>query len=148
MKKSKRLSPVDLLVVHCSATPPDADVGVKEIDKWHRDRGWLKVGYHFVIRRDGTIEQGRYLDETGAHVSGENDHSLGICLVGGVDDNMEAENNFDEAQFDALGDLLDALSVFYPNAAITGHRDLDGVNKACPSFDVSEWLKTVNGVML
>mgnify|MGYP000653872486 CR=1 FL=1 len=148
MKKNKRLDSVDMLVVHCSATQPDADIGVKEIDRWHRDRGWLKVGYHLVIRRDGTVEQGRYLDEQGAHAVEVNDHSLGICLVGGVDDQMEAEDNFSEAQFKALADVLDALLVFYPDAAICGHRDIEGVNKDCPSFNVSQWLESQSGVKL
>ena len=67
-----------------------------EIDRWHRERGWLKIGYHFVIKRDGTIEEGRHVDEVGAHAKGHNSTSVSVCMIGGVaEDNVqEAENNF------------------------------------------------------
>ncbi len=142
----------DYIVVHCSATPPDSDIGADEIDQWHRDRGWDGIGYHAVIRRDGEVEFGRHFDEAGAHVQGHNFRSVGVCMVGGIDDDGEAENNFTEEQFESLRDTVVFLKRAYPHARILGHRDLspdldgDGVIeehewvKDCPSFDVEDWL--------
>jgi len=142
----------DLLVVHCSATRPTHDIGVKEITHWHVQRGFDTVGYHYVIRRNGTVETGRPETAVGAHVKGHNSRSIGICLAGGLDAGGKPANTFTAAQFAALGQLLDDLRKRYPDARILGHRDLspdrngDGVIspnefiKACPSFDVAAWL--------
>lgn len=127
------------LVVHCAATKPTMNIGLREIRQWHRERGWLDIGYHFVIRRDGTVEQGRPQDVIGAHVEGHNYESLGICMAGGIDATGKPENNFTPAQFESLRTLLDKLQGDYPSARIVGHRDLDN-RKACPSFDVASWL--------
>lgn len=127
------------LVVHCAATKPTMDIGLREIRQWHRERGWLDIGYHFVIRRDGKVETGRPHDVIGAHVEGHNYESLGICMAGGIDAKGKPENNFTPAQFESLRALLDKLKVDYPSAKIVGHRDLDP-KKACPSFDVASWL--------
>ena len=113
------------------------DIGKKEIDTWHRQRGWLKIGYHYVIKRDGTVETGRDLNEVGAHVQGLNDRSLGVCMVGGIDDAGEPENNFTDEQFKALTTLLYQLKITFPDAQIKGHRNFAA--KACPSFDVEDW---------
>ncbi|MCO5735946.1 N-acetylmuramoyl-L-alanine amidase [Stenotrophomonas maltophilia] len=132
---------VQYLIVHCAATRPSMDVGVKEIRKWHLQRGFNDVGYHYVIRRDGSIEKGRADTIPGAHAEGYNGKSLGVCLVGGVSENdvKVAENNFTEAQFDALHTLLRQLRASHPNAKVIGHREVNR-GKACPSFDVQEWL--------
>jgi len=155
----KSRAKTDYIVVHCAATPPTLDIGKVEIDRWHRAQGWLMIGYHFVIRRDGTIEKGRDVDAIGSHVAGYNSTSVGISLVGGVDANGKPEDNFTSAQFAALAELLIELKAKYPKADILGHRDFspdrnkDGKItsnewlKACPSFDVREWLKST-GVLL
>ena len=130
---------VKYLAVHCSATKPSMDVGAAEIDRWHRAEGWFKIGYHYVIRRNGKIEKGRPESEIGAHVSGYNSVSLGVCLVGGCDDRMKAANNFTPAQFESLRTLLTELKTRYPEAIIQGHRDFPNVKKDCPSFDVKKW---------
>lgn len=127
------------LVVHCAATKPTMDIGLREIRQWHRERGWLDIGYHFVIRRDGTVETGRPQGVVGAHVEGHNSESLGVCMAGGINAQGKPENNFTEAQFESLRTLLDKLKVDYPSAKVVGHRDLDP-RKACPSFDVASWL--------
>ncbi|WP_337056748.1 peptidoglycan recognition protein family protein [Pseudomonas solani] len=127
------------LVVHCAATKPTMDIGLREIRQWHRERGWLDIGYHYVIRRDGTVEVGRPQNVIGAHVEGHNSESLGICMAGGIDASGKPENNFTAAQFESLRALLDKLKADYPSARIVGHRDLDP-KKACPSFDVASWL--------
>lgn len=136
----------DYIVVHCSATGSNQDIGAAEIDKWHRAKGWQCIGYHYVIRRDGTVEEGRARDVIGAHVEGWNEVSVGVCMVGGVDANdiTKAVNNFTPEQFESLKTLLLELKQAYPNAKIQGHRDFPKVAKACPSFDVAEWLKKVN----
>ncbi len=137
----KPLKPEDIkfLAVHCSASQPNRDIGVKDIDRWHRARGFVGIGYHFVIRRDGTLEEGRPVTQRGAHVEDWNHCSLGICLVGGVDSKLKPENNFTPAQFDKLRSLLEMLTGKYPQAQVQGHRDFPHVNKACPSFDVRSW---------
>lgn len=133
---------VKYLVVHCAATPPSADIGAKEIDRWHRARGFFQIGYHKVIRRNGVIEDGRPLDMPGAHARGFNHLSIGVCLVGGVaEDGKTPENNFTDEQWPSLRVLLKELKVRFPNATILGHRDLPDVHKACPSFGVREYLK-------
>lgn len=142
---TKNRERTDFIVVHCSASTEKMNIGAADIDKWHRGKGWKCIGYHYVIRRDGTVEEGREEATVGAHVEGWNAVSLGICMVGGVDANdvKLAKNNFTKAQFDSLKQLLVDLKIRYPKAKIQGHRDFPKVAKACPSFSVEEWLKTV-----
>lgn len=128
------------IVVHCSASRPSAKVDAAEIARWHRDRGFLKIGYHYVINRSGLVEPGRALDQVGAHAAGYNSVSVGVCLVGGLNDKTGApENNFTEAQFDSLKTTLRALTEKFSNAKVLGHRDLPNVHKDCPCFDVASW---------
>lgn len=136
----KPIKSVDYLVIHCSATKDTQDIGAAEIRKWHRERGWFDIGYHYVIRRDGTVEKGRPDTQPGAHARGFNHVSLGICLVGGVaDDGKKPEANFTAEQWEALHVLVEDLLCDYPHADVLGHRDLPNVNKGCPSFDVRAW---------
>ncbi len=130
---------INLLVVHCSATAPALDIGVREIRRWHLQRGWSDIGYHYVIRRDGSLETGRPLEKAGAHAKGHNAYSIGICLAGGVDKANAPENNFTAAQFESLRGLLVKLLQRFPQSRICGHRDLANVRKACPCFDVRQW---------
>jgi N-acetyl-anhydromuramyl-L-alanine amidase AmpD len=142
----------DLIVIHCSATRGRLPVTAAQIRAWHRARGWSDIGYHRVIARDGTVEAGRPLDAVGAHVAGHNARSVGVCLVGGLDDRTGAPvDNFTPAQWDALRRVVAGLLARYPGARILGHRDLspdrdrDGVVepgewlKACPCFDARAW---------
>lgn len=133
-----------LIVIHCSATPPFMDIGLSEIDYWHKQRGWNGVGYHDIIRRDGSLEFGRNINDVGAHVHGYNQESTGICMVGGVNENHDPENNFTEKQFDTLiNRSLKFHKLLFPEAQIVGHNELSP-GKACPSFDVQAWLKEQN----
>lgn len=125
------------IIIHCSATPVTMDIGARDIDRWHRQRGWRKIGYHLVIKRNGDIEEGRELDEIGAHCRGLNSTSIGVCLVGGVDAEGEPENNFSEKQWASLEECLNDLLLPYPFAEISGHNEHS--SKACPSFDVKKW---------
>jgi len=120
------------------------DIGVREIDKWHRQRGFLKVGYHFVIRRNGIIEEGRNIDMPGAHVRGFNHRSIGVCLVGGMapkvkGEEQRAECNYTPEQWNSLRGLLVELQEKYPDTEIVGHNELDN-RKECPVFDVQMYL--------
>lgn len=128
------------LIVHCAATKPSMNWGVREIRQSHKERGFLDIGYHFVIKRDGTLEKGRDVMQVGAHTVGQNETSVGICLVGGVDDKMQPQANFTPQQMATLSKLLDELKAKFPGVAIKGH--LDFAAKACPSFDVKRWLDT------
>lgn len=132
--------PITHITVHCSATKAKMNIGAKEIDRMHKERSFSGIGYHYVIRRDGTVEKGRPDNQVGAHVGGHNTANLGVCLVGGIAENMAPENNFTDAQFTALRKLLGELKTRHPNAKILGHRDWPGVAKACPCFDVRSWL--------
>ncbi len=144
----------DYIVVHCSATRPDMDIGAPEIDSWHRARGFNMIGYHLVIRRNGAIEAGRRLNARGAHVRGYNDRSIGVCVVGGLAQNSEPAATFTEAQGKALMLVIAMLKCIWPGATVVGHRDLspdldgDGVVeqhewlKACPSFDAALFVET------
>lgn len=132
----------DFIVVHCAATQPKSDIGAADIDRWHRGQGWQCIGYHFVIRRNGTIEEGREEDKIGSHVQNHNANSIGICMVGGVAaDGKTAENNFTPEQFASLKQLVARLKTKYQNAVVQGHRDFHGVAKDCPSFNVKDWAK-------
>jgi N-acetylmuramoyl-L-alanine amidase len=145
VSNTKERASTDFIAIHCSATGPKQDIGAKDIDRWHRAKGWKCIGYHYVIRRNGTVEEGREEKVIGAHVENWNSNSLGICMVGGVnaDDINKAENNFTPQQFASLKQLLIDLKTRYPKAKIQGHRDFPNVKKACPSFEVKDWLKTV-----
>lgn len=124
-----------LLVIHCAATRPTMDVGVREIRQWHKQRGFLDVGYHLIVRRDGTVEKGRDLYQVGAHAKGFNANSVGICLVGGVDDKLKPEDNFTPEQYVTIDKLVDQMVSTFPDLKrIVGHTNLDS-GKACPSFD-------------
>ena len=102
------------------------------------------IGYHKVIRRDGTIEAGRHLNMAGAHVEGYNGQSIGICLVGGIKKDGTPENNFTEDQMQSLAQvILELRQDGYAHAIVQGHRDFPNVAKACPSFDVRAWMKGV-----
>ena len=131
------------IVIHCSYTPPSMDIGVVEIRVWHHQNGWRDLGYHHVIRRDGTVEPGRPEDQHGAHVRGHNGTSLGVCLVGGMAQaDKRPDCNFTTDQWTALDALVYELKQRYPNAEVVGHRDLDP-GKACPTFDVAAWWQGV-----
>ena len=136
---------INRIVIHCSATAPSMDIGVDQIRQWHITRGFSDVGYHRVIRRDGLIQMGRPESLAGAHAKGFNEYSLSCCLVGGVDKYNDPEPNFTREQWNALEAVIATWANKHPHATICGHRDLPGVKKACPSFDVATWLAVTFG---
>jgi N-acetylmuramoyl-L-alanine amidase len=130
------------IVIHCSATRAIQDVGAADIRRWHKAQGWSDIGYSFVIRRNGKVETGRAVDAIGSHVKGHNHNSLGICLVGGLNnETYKPENNYTPQQWAALTRLLTTLTKKYPTAKVLGHRDFPNVAKACPCFAAKTWAK-------
>jgi N-acetylmuramoyl-L-alanine amidase len=131
----------DYIVIHCSDTYETMDIDAATIRRWHvEERGWSDIGYHKVILRDGTIEQGRPDTDSGAHAKNYNSKSIAVCMVGGRNDDDQAEDNFTDAQWQSLQEIVIDLRTRWPNATVLGHRDLDGVTKECPSFDVASKL--------
>jgi N-acetyl-anhydromuramyl-L-alanine amidase AmpD len=128
---------INLIIIHCSAVKPWQESGVREIDRWHRAKGWKSCGYHYVVRRDGTVEVGRPVEEVGAHCLNRNRHSIGICYEGGLDADGNPADTRTEAQKRALRELLGRLKKQFPKAFITGHNTFDPM-KACPCFNAME----------
>ena len=128
---------ITLLIVHCSAVMPDVESGAADIDRWHRAQGWRGgIGYHYVVRRDGTVEPGRREEVPGAHCRHHNAHSIGICYIGGLAaDGRTSKDTRTPAQRKALKELLGKLHRQFPKALIVGHHDLNPT-KSCPCFDV------------
>ena len=127
---------ITLIVIHCSAVRPGQRSSAKKINDWHHDRGFQNgIGYHFVVRRDGSIELGRPLEMIGAHVVGHNRHSIGICYEGGLNSAGEPEDTRTPEQKVTLRKLLEELHRKFPKALIVGHRDLNP-GKKCPCYDV------------
>ena len=127
---------ITLLVIHCSAVRPDQTSSAAQIDTWHRrDRHYkFGIGYHYVVRRDGSIEPGRPEWMVGAHCKNHNAHSLGICYEGGLNARGQPADTRTLAQKLALLQLLEVLHRKYPKALIVGHHDLNP-QKACPCID-------------
>lgn len=129
------------IIVHCSYTPPDRDIGAAEIRKWHTDprdvggQGWSDIGYHFVIRRNGNMELGRPVAKKGAHCKGENEDSIGICLVGGW-----KGADFTWEQYSKLVHLVEKLQYTYGKTQegkeITVHGHNEFSIKPCPQFKI------------
>jgi N-acetylmuramoyl-L-alanine amidase len=139
---------INLIVVHCAATKPSMDIGAAEIRAWHTDPkrpggAWADIGYHYVIRRNGRLEHGRPVEIAGAHAAGYNARSVGICLVGGLDAQGKPADEFEPIQKETMRNVIEWLRERYPKTRIVGHRDLPDVKKACPSFDVARWCRSV-----
>lgn len=132
---------IDTVIVHCSATREGMDFTAADIRRWHRDRGFTDIGYHYVVRLDGTVERGRDERTAGAHAFGHNSNSIGICYVGGLDAAGKPHDTRTDRQKTALANLLRALRKRYPGARIIGHRDVAA--KACPCFDAKEEYSTI-----
>ena len=126
---------ITLIIIHTSAVKPNQTSSAAQIDLWHKERGWKGIGYHAVIRRDGTIEQGRPVNEMGAHCYLHNRYSIGICYEGGLDAECRPADTRTPEQKKALRELLEKLHKEYPRALIVGHRDL-APGRDCPCFDV------------
>jgi len=121
---------IEEIIIHCSATPNGRDDRASDIHQWHKARKWSGIGYHYVVEISGKIVKGRPDYWQGAHASGHNKNSLGICLIGTDEFNSEQWFNFEN--------LVRELIINHPKAKIIGHNEIS--DKTCPGFDVQEWL--------
>ena len=129
------------VILHCSATPEGREVSVETIREWHTDppprgRGWSDIGYHYVIHLNGKIELGRPIEVQGAHTSGENEDSIGICYIGGVNAANEPKDTMTVPQERAFVEIVKSLRLIFGKLSIHGHNEFS--TKACPSFLVEE----------
>ena len=128
------------IIVHCTATRSGRAVDVDDVRRWHLQRGFFDIAYHFLILLDGTVQKGRPIETAGAHCQGHNTHSIGVCYVGGLDsDGCPADTRTPE-QKRALVKLLSSLKRQFPDAEIHSHRDFAA--KACPCFDATKEYKS------
>lgn len=136
------MRPLDKIILHCSATREGQHITVETMRQWHLKRGWKDIGYHYVIYIDGSVHEGRPIEQVGAHTSGQNTGSIGICYVGGVDkDGKTPKDTLNELQETAMVNLIKALREEYGDMTLHGHNEYAA--KACPSFKVYEkfnWL--------
>ena len=137
---------IDEIIIHCSATKEGLNFNVNDIRRWHKAKGWKDVGYHYVICLDGSIQGGRPLNEIGAHCTGHNKNSIGICYIGGLDENNKPKDTRTIHQKAALHTLLKQLCVQFPKATIHGHNEFNN-GKACPSFNVQDEYKDYNNMV-
>ena len=124
---------IDKIIVHCSATKAGKAFNAADITRWHKERGFVTIGYHYVVLLDGTIETGRPESQIGAHCKGHNARSIGVCYIGGLDSNGNPCDTRTPAQRRAMRQLIDSLRTRYPSAKVIGHNRQSA--KACPCFD-------------
>lgn len=125
---------INKIIVHCTATKEGQDFDIEDVRNWHVEgNGWRDVGYHYLVKLDGTIQLGRPLEVAGAHCKGHNEDSIGVCYVGGLDGFGEPCDTRTTEQVDSLGALIYTLVHTFPDSEVYGHRDF--ADKACPSFD-------------
>ncbi len=158
MSRWRDPSKINLIVIHCTATPNGRWLDTKTVDGWHRERGlarsdkfrlrqnqqYTSIGYHFLVYTNGAIQSGRHIEETGAHAFGHNLYSIGVAIAG--------TDKYSPPQWDMLAANIRGLLKRFPSCQVVGHRDLspdvDGDGeiekwewlKTCPGFDVAAWL--------
>ena len=129
---------INEIIIHCSDSPISMDIGVDTIREWHvKERGFSDVGYHYVIKLDGTIEQGRSLDKMGAHCRGRNRHSVGVCYIGGrVEDSTDPKDTRTPEQRKSLESLVKGLKIVFNISEVSPHYKYS--TKTCPNFNVDK----------
>lgn len=130
------MRPINEIIIHCTGTVPSTGTTVEAVRKYHKEHnGWKDIGYHYLIYLDGSIHQGRPIDQVGAHCKGHNTGTIGICYVGGVDAKNNPKDTRTEAQVFALRKLVNALKTTFPTIKkVSGHNQYS--SKPCPCFDV------------
>lgn len=134
----------DTIVVHHIGNT-DADVSAATVHQWHLNQGWSGIGYHFLIRKNGTIERGRPMDVVGAHAYGENSHTIGVNVVGNFEEAIPTS-----AQMESAARLIAELCSVYrirPSArSIVGHCDVGST--ACPGRTLYMRLPTLRQMVI
>ena len=131
---------IDKIIVHCSASPEGKSFSVADIRRWHKQRGFFDIGYHYVIYLDGSVNVGRPLAKAGAHCKGQNVHSIGVCYIGGLAANGKTpKDTRTPEQKASLVKLITELQQQFPNTSVHGHREF--ANKACPCFNAKDEYK-------
>lgn len=130
------MRPINEIIIHCTGTVPSNSTTVEAVRNYHvNHNGWKDIGYHYLIYLDGSIHQGRPIDQSGAHTKNHNSNTIGVCYVGGLDANKKPKDTRTPQQVEALHKLVEALKVCFPTIKkVSGHYMYD--NKACPCFDV------------
>lgn len=121
------------IIIHCSDTSFDKDFHATDIRNWHLERNFKDIGYHFVVDLDGVIEIGRSTSLVGAHCTGHNQFSIGICYIGGRDEDGLTCDTRTDLQKLSLNNLINILREEYGNIPVHGHNEYS--NKDCPCFD-------------
>ena len=135
---------IRFIIIHCSATRCNSDYTVEQMLKDHKLRGFRTIGYHFYIRRCGTVTQHRRLLEAGAHCRPYNRCSIGVCYEGGLDSNGKPADTRTKEQREQLLLLLMKLKKLFPKAKIAGHRNMPGATpKECPCFDAEKEYRNI-----
>lgn len=132
---------INEIILHCSATQEGKDYTTEDIKKWHLQRGFSDIGYHYVIYRDGSVHKGREEEIIGANCTGHNSHSIGICYIGGCDSKMNAKDTRTPEQKKALTALVHDLMTRYNLNAFQVHCHNEFADKACPSFKIETFRK-------
>lgn len=132
---------INLIVVHCSATRANRALTTEELETIHRCRGFRGIGYHYYIRRDGSVVNTRPLELVGAHAKGHNAHSIGLCYEGGLDCNGKPADTRTPEQRSALRLLVYQLLKRFRNSYVCGHRDLSPDLNRNGEIEPEEWIK-------
>ena len=132
----------DMIVIHHTGNPNDDDLSAEEIHQSHLANGWAGIGYHFVIRKDGTIELGRPIDSVGSHAYGENYHTIGIHICGNFEQ-AEPTTEQIEAAAQLIAKLCNDYNIIPTYENVVGHRDL--MATACPGENLYNEMSTIRG---
>jgi len=132
---------INEIVIHCSATREGEEVSVDTIRKWHLKRHFKDIGYHYVIGLDGTLFDGRPIEKMGAHCTGHNYNSIGICYIGGLDKHGNPKDTRTQEQKDTMIRLVNELKEIFPITSILGHRDTSPDINKDGKIDKWEWIK-------
>ena len=120
------------IILHCSDSDSPAHDDISIIKRWHRERGFIDVGYHFFITRHGRVQTGRHIDDIGAHCKGENKHSVGICVHG--------RDTITDYQLKILKRLINNILLHYALEWDSVFLHSDFSSKTCPNFSMERLL--------
>lgn len=134
------MRPITEIIIHCTGTVPSDKTTVESVRAFHmKENGWKDIGYHYLIYVDGSIHQGRPIDQDGAHCKGHNKNTIGICYVGGKTVEGKLTDTRNVKQIAAIRQLVSSLKVCFPTIKkVSGHNQYS--TKPCPCFNVASQL--------